>query len=67
MGNEKATLTPEDVPVVTVETADSDIFERRCAELLGAGYKMKTCSCGFVNSESYDFCASWQAIFIYEQ
>ena len=51
-------------PVVTIETASGKDFETTCAQLHEAGYTMKACNVGFVNSEQYDFCASYMAIWV---
>jgi len=48
--------------IVTVETADAKVFEQECNRLANDGYFLKTSNCGFVNSEQYDFCSSWMAI-----
>lgn len=53
-----------DIGVVAVELTDSDEFEKRCAELVSQGYKLSSSCCGFANSEAYNFCSSWQAIFV---
>ena len=50
--------------VITVSECDKYRFEARCAELYAAGYTMKTCACGFVQSESYAFADSWMAVFV---
>lgn len=50
--------------VVVVETSDMDIFEKHCASLIAEGYEISSTSCGFVHSERYDFCNSYQAIFV---
>ena len=47
-----------------VETDDKTEFEKECNELVEDGYKLNSSSCGFVNSEAYDFCTIYQAIFI---
>lgn len=52
-------------PIKTVETNDCDEFERECAKLMAQGYELSSSFCGFVNSAEYDFCSSWQAIFVY--
>lgn len=53
----------------TVEVLDETsnvIFKNKCEDLLNDGYKMKSSSCGFVQSDEYDFCTSFQAIFVKE-
>ena len=54
-------------PVVVVESADMHEFERECLQLFEDGYRLDSSSCGFVNSEEYDFCQSYQAIFVDKQ
>jgi len=49
-------------PVVTVNESDSQIYEQKCADLIQQGYVLVSASCGFINSESYDYCSSFQAI-----
>ena len=51
-------------PVVAINITDENEFEDRCKELIGDGYKLSSSYCGFANSESYDFCSSYQAIFV---
>jgi hypothetical protein len=53
------------LPVIVIDTTDDEKFETRCAELLHNGYKLHSSSCGFIQSEQDDFCASFQAIFIH--
>ncbi len=50
-------------PVLTIDTHDSEEFERECQQLYKEGYKLIGANVGFVNSEKYDFCASYMAIF----
>jgi len=50
-------------PILVVETSDQAQFEEKCKQLFEADYKMVSSSCGFVNSEEYQFCSSYQAIF----
>lgn len=51
-------------PVVVVESGNEKEFEGRCDELIQEGYEMKAASCGFLNSEAYNFSSSYQAIFV---
>jgi len=51
-------------PVVTVETNDCSVFETKCNEFIAQGYILDSSSCGFVPSEKYDFCGSWQAVLV---
>lgn len=50
--------------IVTVSERGQVEFEAYCQGLYEDGYILSSSSCGFVNSESYDFCDSWQAIFV---
>lgn len=51
-------------PVIAVSLGNEAEFERRCEDLVCAGYKLVSASCGFANSEQYDFCGVYQAIFV---
>ena len=51
--------------IVTVESNDAKEFEDKCNQLREAGYSLKASSCGFVQSEKYDFCSSWMAVWGY--
>lgn len=48
--------------IITVSENAQSQFEYMVNGYLQDGYKILSTSCGFVNSESYDFCESWQAI-----
>jgi hypothetical protein len=50
--------------IKVIESADCDEFERDVNDLLSNGYRVLSSNCGFVNSEKYDFCSSYQAILI---
>ena len=52
--------------VFVVDESRPDVFEEKVNELLKMGYKISSTSCGFVNSEAYDFCSVYQAILIKE-
>lgn len=52
--------------IKVINITDEDEFEREINKWLLQGYKVSSSSCGFVNSESYDFCTSFQAILIKE-
>ncbi len=47
-----------------VSLSDEDAFTSEVNRLLSEGWQIHSSSCGFVNSESYDFCNSYQAIMI---
>lgn len=54
-------------PIVTVEKSSADEYEKACKMLIEMGYLLSSSSCGFVNSESYDFAlvtTLYQAIFV---
>lgn len=53
-------------PVIVVEENQIDRFEANCARYIDEGYKLSSSSCGFVNSERYDFVNVYQAIFVKE-
>jgi len=48
--------------VVTISRSDEDQFTKDINELLDLGWQVLSTSCGFVDSEKYDFCGSYQAI-----
>lgn len=50
--------------IKVIESSDAISFEDQVNEELKRGYKVLSGSCGFVNSEEYDFCSSFQAILI---
>jgi hypothetical protein len=50
--------------LVTVSETDREEFESKCNQFIELGYKLSSSSCGFLNSEEYDFCESYQAILV---
>jgi len=50
--------------IKTVSKSIQGEFEDEVNSLLEDGFILSSSDCGFVNSESYDFCESWQAILI---
>lgn len=52
--------------IKVVDETEINVFETKVNELLKMGYKISSTSCGFVNSEAYDFCSVYQAILIKE-
>jgi hypothetical protein len=52
--------------VKVIEVSDPTDFEKMVNSFLNEGYKVSSTSCGFVNSEKYDFCGSYQAVLIKE-
>lgn len=53
--------------VVVIHETDAKDFEKECNYYLNKGYKLSSSYCGFVQSESYDFCGSYHAIFVKEE
>ena len=51
-------------PVVVVNESANKIFEAECKKLIAGGYVLNSSSCGFVDSEEYDYCNVWNAIFM---
>ncbi len=51
-------------PILVVEHSDSDKFQDECRQLIEADYRLDSSHCGFVNSDAYDFCASYHAVFV---
>lgn len=49
-------------PVITVTTHSEVDFQNECANAIQRGYRLVTASCGFADSEAYDFAQSWQAV-----
>jgi predicted ArsR family transcriptional regulator len=49
---------------IIVEQSDPEMFEKLCNILHNHNYVGKSYCCGFANSERYDFCSSYQAIFV---
>jgi len=52
------------VDVKVLETSNPTSFENQLKELISTGYELKSSSVGFVNSEKYDFCGSYQALLV---
>jgi len=50
-------------PILTIETSIQKEFEEECERLFKVDYKLIASSCGFINSNQYDFCSIYQAIF----
>lgn len=51
-------------PVVAVDESNERTFEATIKALIDKGYRLHSSSCGFVQSERYDFCNSYQAIMV---
>jgi len=52
--------------IKVISQSDSVKFEELVNIYLNLGWDILSTSCGFVNSEVYDFCESYQAILIKE-
>jgi len=52
--------------VLTIEESSNSDFEKMVNAFLEDGYKISSTSCGFANSENYDFAGRWQAILVKE-
>ena len=48
--------------IKVLNLTDETEFEDIVNGFLAEGWKISSTSCGFVNSENYDFCTSFQAI-----
>lgn len=48
--------------VKVLNITDETEFETNINSYLKEGWKISSTSCGFINSEAYDFCTSFQAI-----
>ena len=49
-----------------VESHDAGIFERECNALMNNGYIIHSSKCGVIDSEEYNYCSWYQAIFVKE-
>lgn len=58
------TVNCEGKSVVILDESDAIKFENKCEILIKSGYTIHASSCGFVNSAEYDFCPSYQAVFV---
>ena len=52
--------------IKSIHMSDEVEFERVVNGFLKDGWTVSSISCGFVNSELYDFCGCYQAILIKE-
>jgi hypothetical protein len=50
--------------IKVIDSCDSTKFEKEVNEFLSKGYIVSSTSCGFVPSEKYEFCSSYQAILV---
>ena len=50
--------------IKAIEHSDPNKFENEINQLLQDDYKILSTSCGFANSEQYDFCSFYHAILI---
>lgn len=53
--------------IKVINLSDESEFELMVNAWLKEGWKVSSTSCGFVNSEAYDFCGCYQAILIKEE
>jgi DNA-binding Xre family transcriptional regulator len=58
--------TTNDQSIKVIEDSNIHNFSKKCNGLIKQGYNLHSSSCGFVNSEKYDFCSCYQAIFVKE-
>ena len=67
----RQTLTKESVEIMgdvkVVDVLTPTEFEKDCNELLAQGYTLSSSSSGVVNSEAYDFCSYFHAIFVKQE
>ena len=57
-------MKTDNKPIIVIEESCPTGFENKCRELIEKGYDLSSSNCGFVQSEAYDFCSVYQAIFI---
>ena len=50
-------------PILTINCSYGAEVEKQCSKLYADGYEIIASNCGFADSEKYDFCSSYQAIF----
>lgn len=50
--------------IKVINMTDEDEFQETVNDFLGKGWVISSTACGFINSETYDFCTSFQAILI---
>jgi len=53
--------------IEVINLSSESEFEKYVNGRISEGYKISSTNCGFVNSESYDFCACYQAILVKEE
>ena len=46
------------------ESSNESEFEAYVNAMLKDGWQISSTSCGFVNSENYDFCSSYHAVLV---
>lgn len=52
--------------IMVVDESDEKQFEEQVNSLLNDGWEILSSSCGFADSEQYDFCSVYKAIMIYD-
>jgi len=50
--------------IKVIDLCDSAKFEAEVNSWLSKGYVISSTSCGFVQSEKYEFCTSYQAVLV---
>jgi hypothetical protein len=50
--------------IKVIDLSDSAKFEKEVNDWLAKGYIISSTSCGFVQSEKYEFCTSYQAVLV---
>ncbi len=53
--------------IKVIENSDKDKFEQEVNDFLLQGFMVSSTACGFIQSEAYDFCHSYQAILVKKQ
>lgn len=48
--------------IKVIYETEPELFEKKVNELLEQGYCILSSSCGYKNSEEYNFCSTYQAI-----
>ena len=60
----KSKIMKKTSKIKVVASSDAIDFENKVNKIIEAGFKLSSSSCGFVNSERYDFCDAYHAILI---
>jgi hypothetical protein len=62
LSHKQRNMTQTEVKVI--ERTDSAKFESDLNFYLSEGWQILSCSCGFVQSEKYDFCSDFKAVMV---